>query len=308
MNVTACRSLAGVTFDLTGTLFGYRGKLGSLYCAGATRVGEACPQDYEAVERGFARAYARMSETHPAFGHAEGMSDKAWWREVVRQSFAAAGVVYHDAWRFERVFGRIYQSFGSRRAYRAFPDAHRILRALRGRCVVGAVSNASVRYRDGILPMLALDVPLDFVLLSGVVGVSKPDARIFRMAVDAVEASANGWEVCETSCAGAAAVRTLHLAEGAPNQLPPREVDPADLLHVGDSLAKDCEPASALGMRVALIDRFGSPDAAEARRRGIPVFRDLDELGRYVVSAGWLNLEAYTSTAAAPRFLPFPGT
>jgi len=311
------KRLAGVTFDLTGTLLGYRGRLGHLYCAGARRAGEACPE-MEAVERAWPHAYRMMSAAHPHFGYDEGMSDRAWWREVVRQSFAAAGVSYVPEWRFERVYARIYQSFGSRRAYRAFPDAHRLLKRLRDLSeshglVVGAVSNASSRYRDGILPMLNLDLGLDFVLLSGLVGISKPDPRLFRMAAHAVEATANGWEVCETSYVGAAEVCAAR-GGGWPHDVATKPVQVGDILHVGDSLLNDCVPATELGMRAALIDRFDSRDGAEARKRGFHVFRDLNALGQFLNAQGWLphaatdersagrEAEAHASAAsAAPR-------
>ena len=68
-----------------------------------------------------------------------------------------AGYDYDDD-TFERIFRRIYATFGSSAPYTVFPDARRFLRWLRGRgLVVGVVSNAESRYRDVVLPALGLN-------------------------------------------------------------------------------------------------------------------------------------------------------
>ena len=68
-----------------------------------------------------------------------------------------AGYDYDDD-TFERIFRRIYATFGSSAPYTVFPDARRFLRWLRGSgLVVGVVSNAESRYRDVVLPALGLN-------------------------------------------------------------------------------------------------------------------------------------------------------
>jgi len=71
------------------------------------------------------------------------------------------------------------------------PGAKEALAELRARNVpLGVISNTGDRDQDQLTPLL----PVDFdwatfaqgmVILSGVVGVEKPDAKIFRLAVDA---------------------------------------------------------------------------------------------------------------------------
>lgn len=68
-----------------------------------------------------------------------------------------AGYDYDDE-TFERIFRRIYSTFGSAAPYAVFPDAQRFLRWLRKEgLVVGIVSNAEHRYRDVVLPALGLN-------------------------------------------------------------------------------------------------------------------------------------------------------
>ncbi|CAD6247915.1 unnamed protein product [Miscanthus lutarioriparius] len=69
-----------------------------------------------------------------------------------------AGRLRLDDETFERMFRRIYSTFGSAAPYVVFPDAQRFLRWLRKEgLVVGIVSNAEHRYRDVVLPALGLN-------------------------------------------------------------------------------------------------------------------------------------------------------
>lgn len=68
-----------------------------------------------------------------------------------------AGYEY-DEETFEKVFRRIYSSFGSSAPYSVFPDAQPFLRWARQKgLTVGIVSNAEYRYQDVILPALGLN-------------------------------------------------------------------------------------------------------------------------------------------------------
>ena len=66
----------------------------------------------------------------------------------------------------------------------------------------------------------------DFGVFSGIVGVEKPDPRIYEAALEA----AGG-------------------------------VAPGEALHIGDSLRKDYAPARSLGMHALLLDRFRTAEA-----------------------------------------------
>lgn len=75
-----------------------------------------------------------------------------------------AGYEY-DEETFEKVFRRIYASFGSAAPYTVFPDSQPFLRWARGKgLTVGIISNAEYRYKDVILPALGIN-EVKFVFL-----------------------------------------------------------------------------------------------------------------------------------------------
>lgn len=63
----------------------------------------------------------------------------------------------YDEETFEKIFRRVYATFGSSAPYTIFPDSQPFLRWLRGKgVIVGIVSNSEYRYQDVILPALGL--------------------------------------------------------------------------------------------------------------------------------------------------------
>lgn len=109
-------------------------------------------------------------------------------------------------------------------AFEPYPDARPVLQALqparRDGLVVGVVSDWATSLRE-IFVTLELDRFFDFILASGAVGVAKPDAAFFRIALDR---------------AG---------------------VEPRQALMVGDSYRADVVGARAAGMDAVLLDRDG---------------------------------------------------
>ncbi|EEF34238.1 rhythmically-expressed protein 2 protein, putative [Ricinus communis] len=230
-----------ITVDVTGTLIAYKGELGDYYCMAAKSVGLPCP-DYKRVHEGFKLAYTEMAKKYPCFGHAAKMPNIVWWKIVVRNSFMKAGYDY-DEETFEKIFRRVYASFGSSAPYSIFPDSQPFLRWAREKgLLVGIVSNAEYRYHDVILPALGLNQgsEWDFGVFSGLDGVEKPDPRMYKIAL-----------------------------EKAGN------VAPEEALHIGDSMRKDYLPAKSVGMHALLLDRFKTPDAEEWRKSGATVLPDL---------------------------------
>ncbi|KAL9226426.1 hypothetical protein vseg_002242 [Gypsophila vaccaria] len=242
-----------VTVDVTGTLLAYKGELGDYYCMAAKSVGLPCP-DYKRVHEGFKLAYGEMANKYPCFGHAAKMPNIVWWKTCVKDSFQRAGYEY-DEETFEKIFRRIYSTFGSSAPYVIFPDAIPFLRSVRAKGItVGLVSNAEYRYQDVILPALGLHQgsEWDFGVFSGLEGVEKPNPRIYEIAL-----------------------------ERAGN------VAPEDALHIGDSFRKDYLPAKSLGMHAVLLDRFKIPDAEIWRKDGVPVFPDLASLQKLIDSGNF---------------------
>lgn len=240
-----------ITLDVTGTLIAYKGELGDYYCMAAKAVGLPCP-DYKRMHEGFKLAYTEMARKHPCFGFSEKIPNILWWKTCVRNSFIEAGYEY-DEETFEKIFRRIYSTFGSSAPYRVFPDSQPFLRWLRKKGLkVGLVSNAEYRYKDVILPALGLNQgsEWDFGVFSGVEGIEKPDPRIYEIALER---------------AGSIA--------------------PEEALHIGDSFRKDFAPAKSVGMHGLLLDRFNIPDAENWRKSGAVVLPDL------VAAQDWLTSE-----------------
>lgn len=230
-----------ITIDVTGTLIAYKGELGDYYCMAAKSVGLPCP-DYKRMHEGFKLAYKEMAKNYPCFGYAAKMPNIVWWKTCVRDSFIRAGYDY-DEETFDKVFRRIYASFGSSAPYKVFEDSQPFLRWVRQQgLMVGIVSNAEYRYQDVILPALGLNQgsEWDFGVFSGLEGVEKPDPRIYEIAIE----------------------RAGNIA-------------PEEALHIGDSLRKDYIPAKSVGMHGLLLDRFETSDAEDWRKSGAVVLPDL---------------------------------
>ena len=94
----------------------------------------------------------------------------------------------------------------------------------------------------------------DFGVFSGLEGVEKPNPRIYEIAL-----------------------------ERAGN------ISPQEVLHIGDSMRKDYEPAKSIGMHALLLDRFKTPDAKNWRKAGATVLPDL------VAAQEWLSSEKSTA-------------
>ncbi|KAJ0081347.1 hypothetical protein Patl1_12119 [Pistacia atlantica] len=230
-----------ITVDVTGTLMAYKGELGDYYCMAAKSVGLPCP-NYKRVHEGFKLAYKEMATKYPCFGYAAKMPNIVWWKTCVRDSFVRAGYDY-DEETFEKIFKRIYASFGSSAPYTIFPDSKPFLRWAHGQGLkVGIISNAENRYQDVILPASGLSQGTegDFGVFSGLEGVEKRNPRIYEIAL-----------------------------EKAGN------IAPDETLHIGDSFRKDYLPAKEVGMHAILLDRFKTPDAQEWKKSGALVLPDL---------------------------------
>ena len=125
------RSLKCLTFDVTGTLVSFKGRLGDHYLQSAKRCGLRFKNENVAqLESGFDKAYDETHLEYPCFGAVHDVSAKDWWRRCIIRSFEIAredagadpDVPALDADQQERVFQRIYALFGSHATYGVFAD------------------------------------------------------------------------------------------------------------------------------------------------------------------------------------------
>ncbi len=77
-----------------------------------------------------------------------------------------------------------------RRARRAVPGARAVLERLHGRVTIGVVTNNRVEEQHDKIRTIGIDRRIDFLVISEAVGYSKPDPRIFRIALAEADAEA----------------------------------------------------------------------------------------------------------------------
>lgn len=152
------------------------------------------------------------------------------------------------------VLDRILASQFSTDAWQLYPDVEPMLTAVRqlGGVQVGIVSDWGSNLRS-IVAELGLEAYLDFVLPSGAVGLSKPGAAFYRMALDRAK------------------------------------VAPREAIMVGDSYRADVRGAWGAGMDAIWLDRSEGTRITPA---GVPVptdvriIRSLDEVPEIVRAGG----------------------
>lgn len=153
--------------------------------------------------------------------------EAGFWRRFVGAVFARVGGGEMP----EPLLAHLVAHFREELHWTLYPEVPEVLAALRaGRVKLVVVSNWDSSL-PSLLARLGIRDSFDAVIVSAVVGVSKPDRGIFDEAV-----------------------RRAGVAPGA-------------ALHVGDSLTDDYHGARAAGLHALLVDRAGrAPEGSEAIR------------------------------------------
>ncbi|KAJ1459201.1 HAD-like domain-containing protein [Pelagophyceae sp. CCMP2097] len=176
----------------------------------------------------FKAAYKAACSERPCFGGPD-QDERDWWRYTVKLALEYCGCHPSDK-DFDRYFRRVYQFYGSAEGYGVLDDAGRLVDALakRPEILLGITSNTARRTTDNVLPMLGLSEQFSFFACAQDCGAEKPDKRIFEAALE----SARFW-------------------------LP--DLEPHQVLHIGDSLEADLCGARAFGFEALLLDRSDNP-------------------------------------------------
>lgn len=163
---------------------------------------------------------------------------RAFWVDFWAEGFRRIGVGDQHAQEFA---GELLDPVNGGNFQHVFDDVIPALESLRARGKrLGIISNFSPNC-EPLLKQLELAPYFDFFIVSGILGIEKPDPRIFRAAVDA-----SGKAI-------------------------------AELVYVGDSIFHDVEGARGAGMEAILIDRDNRFPNFEHEFGGRRV-RDLREL------------------------------
>lgn len=209
-----------ILLDVGGTLIGPRGTFGQVYSDVFADFGVHCG----AVEFNNAiyATWDEMSRRIPTgadrYAHFEGGENGYWLQFVQRATELATGQMIGQRLATV-VLERLHAYFGGVDAWEVFDDALPALEALKSHGArLAVVSNWDSRLPD-VLTNLELDHWFDAVVVSHFEGVEKPNATIFRRALELLGA------------------------------------DPKDALHVGDSPELDGDGATAAGVDWVWVDR-----------------------------------------------------
>jgi putative hydrolase of the HAD superfamily len=173
--------------------------------------------DVEDVRRRLAPHLVDMAEDSGAAGGVSlsEESSRTFWTFLYRRFLEELG--HAD----EALVDRLFAVFSSTSTYRLYDDVLPALAALSGAGYrLGLISNFE-RWLEEMLVELEVGHVFDVAVISGIEGVEKPDATIYRRA----------------------------LAKAG--------VGPDRAVHVGDSPGLDVEPARSVGIETVLLDRLG---------------------------------------------------
>ena len=208
------RSPKVLFFDAAGTLFHLPKGVGYHYAMVANRMG--LPLEAAAIDRAFGAAWKAMP-ARPATGAPRDDDDKGWWRELVERVFDQIAPATKDLDR-DAFFEVAYEHFAEAGVWELFPEVVDVLEQLHPRYRLSIISNFDGRLRM-ILELLGISRFFAPVVISSEVGADKPDALIFRRALE-----------------------LSHVTAG-------------EALHVGDDPVKDWEGAAAAGLAAFRLER-----------------------------------------------------
>ena len=211
------RTVAAVSFDVTGTLLGLP-RLGELYAAIFARHGLAAePEDLDRMVREVWRELGIRTRLGEDRFSAHGEGPQGFWRELVARVAARLDLPEPSPF----ASAELYERFSHGDAWEVYPEVRGVLAALREAGLrLAVVSNFDPR-----LPRLLADLGLasafDAVVYSAEVGVEKPHPEIFARLLGRL---------------------------GLPA---------ARVLHVGDDRRADVEGALGAGLQAMWLDRSG---------------------------------------------------
>lgn len=197
------------------------------YAEGARRARIRDPPTAEELKPAFKRAFRDATAAKPYFGALDGKGDREWWKYCVRLTMEYAGRNLNEA-EFERCFRRIYMHYGSNECFEEYADVRGCLESLKKQgLTLGVTSNTATRSIETTLPILGLDDYFDWFACSEDIGAEKPQAEMYDYSLDL----ARFW------CG--------------------QDLEPHEVLHVGDNLVSDYCGARASGLQALYLNRVG---------------------------------------------------
>jgi len=170
----------------------------------------------EQLERAFHAAWKEMPQRAAIDGPRED-DDKGWWRQLVH---IVLGCVAPELSELDRdnFFEVAYEHFAESGVWELYPEVRPVLEELQTRFQLAVISNFDGRLRL-VLQHLGIARFFSNVFISSEIGADKPDPEIYRRAIALIN------------------------------------LEPADVLHVGDDRTRDWQAAATAGLAVFRLDR-----------------------------------------------------
>src|SRR6266496_2790011 len=172
--------------------------------------------DANQLDRAFYSAWYKMPQRTAIDGPREN-DDKLWWRELVDLVLDQVTPSLSELDR-DNFFEIAYEHFAEAGVWELYPEVPGILERLQPRFQLAVISNFDGRLRL-ILQHLGISKFFGRVFISSELGADKPDPEIYRRAVRLMD------------------------------------LQPNEVLHVGDDRQRDWEAATAAGLSVFCLDR-----------------------------------------------------
>ena len=172
--------------------------------------------DSAQLDRAFNNAWNAMP-SRPAIDGPRENDDKGWWRQLVDLVLNDVAPAMGELDR-DNFFEIVYEHFAEAGVWELYPEVPEVLEKLQPRFELAVVSNFDGRLRM-IFEQLGVSKFFKQVFLSSELGADKPDPEIFRRALNVI-------------------------------QLQPHEV-----LHVGDDSERDWKAAASAGLLIFELDR-----------------------------------------------------
>jgi putative hydrolase of the HAD superfamily len=168
------------------------------------------------LERAFHAAWKQMPQ-RAAIDDPRENDDKGWWRELVNRVLEQVAPSLSEFDR-DNFFEVAYEHFAEAGVWELYPEVPGVLEQLRLRFQLAVISNFDGRLRL-ILQHLGISKFFTHIFISSELGADKPDPEIYRRAVRLMD------------------------------------LQPNEVLHVGDDPQRDWEAATAAGLLVLRLDR-----------------------------------------------------
>ncbi|CAG4941858.1 unnamed protein product [Colias eurytheme] len=202
-----------VTFDATNTLLKFCTSPWDYYSKVASEQGYKVTEDV--IKDQFFKSYRVLSKDYPNFGRGTIHWDN-WWRRIVHATFSDQ---IKDTAAINRIATTLIEDYKTPKCWCHANGSLELLKYLiENGVTMGVISNFDPRLHE-ILSKMSLHSYFKFVLTSYEVGYSKPDRRIFDLAL----------------------------------KLSSEPVLPNECLHIGDDFKKDYEGAKGAGWHGILV-------------------------------------------------------